>query len=151
MNQIKNINRIFGYIFIALGISKFFIAIMAILYMYTTASSILTGNTSSINVLQGFSQVVSIIELILFVCSVILLIINIKVEPSATLGYGIVLVIALAEIIIPSFFLIVLVFALAGAYVKAGRLLLTYGGEPVLTGKNTKKEIEDTDWFYSNK
>ncbi len=156
--DLRSINKYFGYAFIVLGVAKIIIMTVAIFYLiailgngfFSQLDVAITGGTAQLSLI---SKIRSIVELILLVGAVIMLIVNIiQTESYATLGYAIILGSALIEYCVPTIIKIFIFFAFGLAYIWGCIQLLDIDdGDVNVARRTSKKEIKETDWFFSDK
>lgn len=149
--KVKKVNEFFGYAFFTLGVLKMLLLILVLAKLTSNLNSIASGGNVDLNYYTMFSTIVGFAQLILALGSIIMIILNIKTQPKVIPGYLWAFVALLIEFIMPSIAIVYTSFIASGIYMKSGIAIRNKNLGYEKNYSQRKKEIANTDWFYSDK
>ena len=151
----KKANQIFGYSLYALGAIKIILVVLMLFTLVANIGTITQGGNVNLfyttTAFVTFTIILGFVEIGLVIGSIVMIILNIKKCPEVIIGYVMGLGAVLTEFIFSG---LIGLFIQCGLYMKGGSKIVKINSNYSYNNgngpKTTKKQIEDTNWFYED-
>lgn len=146
------LNKFFAYAFFVVG-TCMIILLMLVVTQFTSNLNAVNSDAELDATNYGiFSSTIGWCQLLLALGSFLMIILNIKNNPKAIIGYLLSYVGFILEIILPSLFVMLMFPTVAGIYMKAGSIInKSISGDAYGYRKTYRKKSKSVDWFYEER